>query len=86
MGHVVALRCLEPGGGSWSHMTRGGSGVALSPARWREPEPRGMWRLRSCPEPGGRSWSYGVRDGSGAALSQEARAGAMGHVAALRLP
>jgi hypothetical protein len=45
-----------------------------------------MWRLRSYPELGGESWSHGTYDGSRAVLSQEAGAGATGHVTAPELP
>jgi hypothetical protein len=44
------------------------------------------WRLQSCPEPKGGSWCHGTRGGSEATLSQDAGAGATGHVMALKLP
>jgi hypothetical protein len=58
----------------------------MSRVRRRELKPRGTWQPWSCPGPSGGSWSHGAHGGSGAALSPEARAGAMGHVAASELP
>jgi hypothetical protein len=45
-----------------------------------------MGRFQSCPELGGGRWSHETRGGSGATLSQEAGAGAVGHVAVPELP